>query len=150
MRVIIVDDDEVMRKLMRRTLERMGFSQIYTAKDGTEGLELALSQRPDIIVSDYDMPAMHGLQFLKAVRENPALAKTAFVMLSGVANRAVTQKAGELGASSIITKPFFTDDLKRRLEAVVQELTGSRIDWTPSGPDFPQDLGGGQPSPSGL
>ncbi len=56
LRVMIVDDDDGMRKLMRRTLERMGFSQIYTAKDGSEGLQLARSQTPDVIVSDYDMP----------------------------------------------------------------------------------------------
>ena len=129
LRVMIVDDDEMMRKLMRRTLERMGFTQIYAAKDGAEGLELARSQNPDVIVSDYDMPNMHGLQFLKAIRDDPALAKTAFVMLSGVANDAVTQKAGELGANSIITKPFLADDLKRRLDALVQETTGSGIDW---------------------
>ena len=129
LRVMIVDDDEAMRKLMRRTLERMGFSQIYTAKDGAEGLELARYQKPDVIVSDYDMPNMHGLQFLKAVREEPALVKTAFVMLSGVANDQVTERAGELGANSIITKPFLAADLKCRLEALVHELTGSRIEW---------------------
>jgi two-component system chemotaxis response regulator CheY len=131
LRVMVVDDDEGMRKLMRRTLERMGFSQIYTAKDGSEGLQLARSQMPHVIVSDYDMPNMHGLQFLKAVREEPGLAETAFVMLSGVANDQVREKAGELGANSIITKPFLAADLKQRLEALVHELTGSRIEWDP-------------------
>jgi len=131
LRVMIVDDDEGMRKLMRRTLERMGFTEIYTAKDGAEGLELARSQHPNLIVSDYDMPGRHGLQFLKSVREDPAMTSTAFVMLSGVANDAVTQKARELGANSIITKPFLADDLKHRLDAVVHEVTGSRIEWHP-------------------
>ena len=129
LRVMIVDDDEGMRKLMRRTLERMGFTEIYTAKDGSEGLELARSQSPNVIVSDYDMPTRHGLQLLKAVSEDPAFASTAFVMLSGVANGAVTEKARELGANSIITKPFFPDDLKDRLEAAVHEVTGSKIEW---------------------
>ncbi len=72
---------------------------------------------------------MHGLQFLKAVRDEPALAKTAFVMLSGVANDTVMQRAGELGANSIIKKPFLAADLKHRLEALVHELTGSSIEW---------------------
>ena len=129
LRVMIVDDDELMRKLMRRTLERMGFTQIYTAKDGSEGLELARSQQPDLIVSDYEMPSRHGLQFLKAVRDDPALAATVFVMLSGVANDAVTEKARELGANGIITKPVLADDLKHRLAAAVFEATGAAIDW---------------------
>jgi two-component system chemotaxis response regulator CheY len=124
-RVMVVDDDEVMRKLMRRMLERMGFTQIYTAKDGAEGLELARSQRPDVIISDYDMPVMHGLQFLRAVREDPALSGTAFVMLSGVANKQVAEKAAELGANSSLTKPVMPDDLKRHLGALIHEFAGA-------------------------
>ena len=129
LRVMIVDDDEGMRKLLRRMLERMGFTQIYTAKDGSEGLQLARSQTPDVIVSDYDMPNMHGLQFLRAVREDPAFAKTAFMMLSGVANGEVVKKACELGANSIVTKPVLADELKSRLGALVHELTGTAIEW---------------------
>jgi CheY-like chemotaxis protein len=60
------------------------------------------------------------------------MADTAFVMLSGVANDAVTQKAGELGANSIIRKPVLADDLKQRLETLVHEVSGSRIEWDPS------------------
>jgi two-component system chemotaxis response regulator CheY len=132
LRVMIVDDDEIMRTLMRRILERMGFSQIYIAKDGSEGLELARSQRPDVIISDYDMPNMQGIQFLKAIREEPALAKTAFVILSGSTNNMVRKRAGELGANSIIIKPVSPADLKDKLGALVHELTGATIEWKPS------------------
>lgn len=132
LRVVIVDDEEMMCTLMYRTLERMGFSQIYTAKDGLEGLELAWSQRPDVIIADYAMPHMDGLEFLKAVREETAFEKTPFVMLSGSANSMVRQKAEELGANSIIMKPVFPADLKEKLGALVHELTGSTIEWKPS------------------
>ena len=136
--VVIVDNEEMMRTLMRRTLERMGFTQIFTAKDGSEGLELARSRQPDVIFSDYDMPNMHGLQFLKAVREEPALAKTAFVMLSGSTNALVRQRAGELGANSIMIKPVFPAALKQKLGDLLHELTGSSIEWEPSlRPDAP-------------
>jgi two-component system chemotaxis response regulator CheY len=124
-RVMVVDDDEVMRKLLRRTLERFGFTQIYTAKDGAEALELARSQHPDVIISDYDMPVMHGLQFLRAVREDRELSSTAFVMLSGIANREVAEKAAELGANSILTKPFLSDELKQHLGALIHQIAGS-------------------------
>ncbi len=128
-KVMIVDDDEMMRKLTRRTLEKMGFAQIYAAKDGAEALALARSQHPHIIISDYDMPTMHGLQFLKAIRQEPGLEKTGFIMLSGVANGAVVEKANELGADCVVTKPFSAADLKHKLEALVHQLTGSMIDW---------------------
>ena len=133
LRVLIVDNDETMRTLMRRILERMGFSQIYLADDGSAGLELARLERPDVIVSDYDMPNMNGLRFLEAIREEPALAKTAFVMLSGSTNAAVRQSARELGANSIILKPVAPAHLKDELGALVHELTGSRIEWKAAG-----------------
>ncbi len=132
LKVMIVDDEEVMRTLMRRTLDRMGISQIYTADDGSEGLELAWSRRPDVIIADYAMPNMDGLELLKAVREEPTFAKTAFIMLTGSANGVVRQRAGELGANSIIMKPVFPADLKDKLGTLVYELTGARIDWKPS------------------
>ncbi len=128
-KVMIVDDDEMMRKLTRRTLEKMGFAQIYAAKDGAEALDLARSQHPHVIISDYDMPTMHGLQFLKAIRQEPGLEKAGFIMLSGVANGAVVTKANELGADKVVMKPFSATDLKQKLEALVYQLTGSRIDW---------------------
>ena len=129
-RMLIVDDDPLMRDLLRRSLERMGFTQIYAAPDGAEALPLAQSQRPAVIVSDYEMPTMHGLQLLKAVRQDPDLAGTVFIMLSGAANDAVAEKATELGANGFITKPFFPDDLKQRIDSVYREATGAGIDWT--------------------
>ena len=128
-RVMIVDDDVAMRQLVRRALERMGFSQIYTANDGAEALPLALSQHPDLIIADYDMPTMHGLQFLKAVRQDPALAKTLFIMLSGVANDEVVDKATELGADAFIAKPVSPDELKQRIGALYRDRSGAAIGW---------------------
>jgi two-component system chemotaxis response regulator CheY len=131
-RVMIVDDDAGMRQLVRRALERMGFTQIYTAKDGAEALPLALSQHPDLIIADYDMPTMHGLQFLKAVRQDPALEKTGFILLSGVANEDVVAKAEELGANAFIPKPVSPAELKLRIDGLFVALTGSGLDWPAS------------------
>ena len=128
-RVMIVDDDAGMRQLVRRALEWMGFTQIYTANDGAEALPLALSQHPDLIIADYDMPTMHGLQFLKAVRQDPALGKTGFIMLSGVANDEVVRKATELGANAFIAKPVSPAKLKERIGALYQALSGAEIEW---------------------
>ena len=128
-RVMIVDDDAAMRQLVRRALERMGFTQIYTANDGAEALPLALSQHPDLVIADYDMPTMHGLQFLKAVRQDPALEKTLFIMLSGVANDEVVEKATELGADAFIAKPVSPDELKQRIGALYRDRSGSEIEW---------------------
>ena len=131
-RVMIVDDDAEMRQLIRRMLERMGFTQIYAAKDGAEGLPLALSQHPDLIIADYEMPTMHGLQLLKAVRQEPALERTAFIMLSGVANEDVVRKADELGADSFLAKPVTPAELKAKVNDLFRAVTGTGIDWPES------------------
>ncbi|MDB5672320.1 MAG: hypothetical protein JWO25_3279 [Alphaproteobacteria bacterium] len=128
-RVLVVDDDETMRALMRRTLEWLGFTQIYVVKDGAEALALAKSQLPDVIIADYDMPVMHGLQLLKAVRLDPALAACGVIMLSGIANAEVVTRARELGAASFIMKPFHREDLQERIGTLVYELSGAHIDW---------------------
>jgi two-component system chemotaxis response regulator CheY len=128
-RVLVVDDDEGMRALMRRTLERLGVNQIYAAKDGVEALVLAKSQLPDVIIADYDMPVMHGLQLLKAVRLDPELAACGVIMLSGIANAEVVTRARDLGAASFMMKPFCRDDLQKQIDTVVHELSGARIVW---------------------
>jgi len=128
-RVMIVEDDAEMRLLVRRMLDRMGFAQIYAAKDGAEALPLALSQQPHLIIADYEMPTMHGLQLLKAIRQEPALERTGFIMLSGVANEDVVRKAGELGADVFIAKPVEADALKARIGELFKALTGAEIAW---------------------
>jgi two-component system chemotaxis response regulator CheY len=131
-RVMIVDDESIMRTLTRRMLERMGFTEIYSAKNGAEALPLALSQRPDLIIADYDMPTMHGLQFLKAIRQDPELEKTRFILLSGVANREVVQKAMELGADACVAKPIAPAELARRIDDVLRRQTGTGIALRPA------------------
>ena len=83
-------------------------------------------------IADYAMPNMDGIELLKAVREEPGFAKTAFIMLTGSASKMIRQTAEELGVNSIILKPVFQADLKEKLGALVHELTGSTIEWEPS------------------
>ena len=129
-REMIVDDDAEMRQLVRRMLERMGFAQIYVAKDGAEALPLAQSQQPDLIIADYDMPDVHGLQLLKGIRQDPTLETTAFIMLSGIANLDVVRKAEELGADIFIAKPVTPAELKERIDGLFRARTGQGIAWS--------------------
>ena len=128
-RVLVVDDDPAMRSLTRRSLQHVGFRHIVDAKDPVRALPIARAERVHLIISDYDMPRMNGLQFVAAVRQDPGLAKVAFILLSGVADGATVRKAGELGVNSFIRKPFSIADLQQRLDAVFHQLTGSRVEF---------------------
>ncbi|MEA1013868.1 response regulator [Sphingosinicella sp. LY1275] len=126
-RLLVCDDEAMMRSLMQRSLKHMGFSQISEARDGEEALALARARRPHIVISDYDMPGMDGLALVTALRGDPLLHKVGFILLSGVADEEIVRRASELGVNSFIRKPFSIADLRRRLDGLFFQLTGSRI-----------------------
>lgn len=122
-RVLIVDDQLTMRGLTRSALQTLGFSDFADAGDGEEALR-SLSQRPaHLIISDYNMPKMDGMALLRAVRAHPPIAKTAFIMLTGRADRELVQQAVQHGVNNYLVKPFTAIDLKGKIEQVFGALT---------------------------
>src|SRR5262244_3680289 len=83
-KILLVDDDPVSLRIIRRALETAGMYEIRTATTGANCLMEARSFRPDLIVSDKVMPHMDGLEFCRRVKTDPSLSSTLFVILSGV------------------------------------------------------------------
>ncbi len=124
LRVLLVEDSMKAMDLIRGMLQDMGVTQIYTAKQGLEALEImgvmGGSDAVDLILCDWNMPEMSGIEFLKRVRENdPDLA---FLMITGVSNQAAVAEAISLGVTGYIKKPFSADDLKKKLLLVSRIL----------------------------
>lgn len=135
LKVLVVDDDEMMRRLVARALTAFGFTRIHVAEDGAAGLAAAEREAPDIIISDYNMPGMHGLELVEAVRANGALDQTVIIMLSAADDPEVIQGARALGADTFMIKPFDRADLKRLIETLYHRFNCARIVWaTESGP----------------
>ena len=128
-RVMIVDDESVMRTLVKRSLRHIGINQVFEAKDGLEAMPKVLEERIHIIISDYGMPGMNGLELLEAVRTDPLLHKVGFIMLSGVTETHIVKQAEALGVNGYIIKPFSLLDLQQRLDNLFYQLNGSRIEW---------------------
>lgn len=122
---LVVDDQLTMLALIRESLKTLGFGEILEAHDGEEGLRTMLTFGPKVklIISDYNMPNLSGLSFLRAVRMHEPIQKTAFIMLTGRADADLVIKAKENGVNNYIVKPFTTDVLKSKIEAVVGRLT---------------------------
>ena len=76
-----------------------------------------------LIISDYNMPNLDGLGLLRAVRAHPPISKTAFIMLTGRADRELVQRAVQFGVNNYLVKPFTTQTLKEKIEAVFGPLT---------------------------
>lgn len=122
-KVMVVDDQTSMRAMIRRTLQDIGFKDIRDKAGPAEALTAIRADRVHLIISDFNMPDMDGLQFLEAVRGDPVIGKTVFIMLTGSADRDIVQRAAALGVNNYVVKPFAPAALKEKIERVFGELT---------------------------
>lgn len=122
-KVMVVDDQASMRAMIRRALQDLGFKDVRDKGTAPEALEAVKADRVHLIISDYNMPEMDGLEFLEAVRKDPVIGKTVFIMLTGTAEAGVVKKAAEMGVNNYVVKPFAPAALKEKIERVFGELT---------------------------
>lgn len=123
--VLVVDDQQTIRSLARIGLAELGVGEVVEAEDGEDGLRVLLTRKEPVhlVISDYNMPKMNGLSLLRAVRAHGPISKTAFIMLTGRADKAMVLSAVEHGVNNYLVKPFTTDSLREKLEAVLGPLT---------------------------
>jgi CheY-like chemotaxis protein len=107
--IVVAEDHEDIRYVLQRALERAGHT-VVAAVDGVEALEAVQQHRPDVVVSDVDMPRMTGLDLCRAIRADPELRDTPVVLISG-ALLPGDPRAIEAGASATLLKPFLPQDL---------------------------------------
>jgi two-component system chemotaxis response regulator CheY len=122
-RTLIVDDQASMRALIRTSLQAIGCREFREAADGEAGLREAISSPVHLIISDFNMPNLDGLGLLRAVRAHPPTAGTAFIMLTGRADRELVARAVQFGVNNYLVKPFTVAQLKEKLEGVFGPLT---------------------------
>jgi two-component system chemotaxis response regulator CheY len=122
--ILVVDDQQTIRSLARMALEQWGVGTILEAADGEEALKVILTHKTPIhlIISDYNMPNLNGLSLLRAVRAHGPISKTAFIMLTGRADKQMVLSAVEHGVNNYLVKPFTPDSLREKIEAVIGAL----------------------------
>ena len=121
--VLIVDDQQTMRSLVRNSLQQLDVREITEAADGEAGLRQVISKPVHLVISDFNMPNLDGLGLLRAIRAHPPIKTTAFIMLTGRADRELVQRAVQFGVNNYLVKPFTVAQLKEKLEAVFGPLT---------------------------
>jgi DNA-binding response OmpR family regulator len=116
--VLVIDDDPVIVELLRVNFEIEGFD-VVSAGDGREGLERAVSDRPDVVLSDIMMPRVDGLELVSQLRTDPRTRSMPVILLSAKAQNAEVQQGLEAGADDYVTKPFDPLELIDRVNAVL-------------------------------
>ncbi len=114
---LVVDDSKVIRKVARHILETLGF-EVSEAGDGREALAACEVSSPDVILLDWNMPVMSGMDFLRALRETANGAKPKVVFCTTENGMAYIRAAIEAGADEYVMKPFDRDTLESKLQIV--------------------------------
>jgi CheY-like chemotaxis protein len=117
---LVVDDFEPMRKVTAGQLRSMGAHNVLTANNGVEALRILQKQRVDIILSDWNMPVMCGLELLKVVRADDKLAHLPFIMITAEAERRRIEEAVDSGVSDLLVKPYTADRLATHIEKALK------------------------------
>jgi two-component system chemotaxis response regulator CheY len=123
-RVLIVDDSAVMRKIVERSLRQAGIEikEVLEAGNGVEGLAVIQQGPVDLILSDINMPAMDGLEFLQGLRSLANAKNTPVVMITTEGSESRVVEALTAGARSYIRKPFTPDQVKERVSPLLEAL----------------------------
>jgi two-component system, chemotaxis family, chemotaxis protein CheY len=121
-KILIVDDFATMRKVVRNLLKQVGYEDIVEAEDGVMALKALKSQKIDVVVSDWNMPNMSGLELLKAVRADAELAKTPFLMVTAEALQDNVVAAVKAGVNNYIVKPFTAEVLNEKIKKIMESI----------------------------
>lgn len=119
MKVLIVDDSKAMRMIVSRTLKKAGFSghTLLEANNGVQGAQVIATEQPDLVLSDWNMPEMKGIELLKHIREEGNQVKFGFITSEGSSQ--IRSAASEAGADFVITKPFTEESFQNVLEPIL-------------------------------
>ncbi len=116
--VLVVDDYNTMVRIVRNLLKQLGFADIDDANDGSAALTKMRTRHYGLVISDWNMEPMTGFDLLKAVRADPGLALTPFIMVTAESKTDNVIAAKRAGVSNYIVKPFNAQTLKTKIEAV--------------------------------
>jgi len=122
LRVMVVDDMGVSRGLLVQAIEEIGIWKNQAENDGKAALAKLIKDPVHLVLSDYNMPGMDGLELLRELRQNRSTARVGFILVTGNPTPEIVTKGKMLGLNNVIKKPFSTASLKQCIESVVGRL----------------------------
>ncbi|NKB35282.1 MAG: response regulator [Pseudomonadales bacterium] len=122
MKILVVDDHESMRRIVKHALNDLGFNNVEMADDGKTALPRLKNSVFDFLVCDWNMPGMQGIDLLKTVRANSELCDLPVLMVTAEAKKEQVIEAAKSGVNDYIVKPFNRETLNTKIESIFNKL----------------------------
>ena len=123
MNIMLVDESRTIRKIQRRTLEQLGHTDILDAEDGVEALAKFNEKAPDLILIDWNMPNMNGIELVQKIRETNKTIP--LIMCTTEAEKSRVLEAIKAGVNNYIVKPFTAESLGEKIEQTMAKLASA-------------------------
>jgi len=125
MKILVVDDQITMRKVISHILQELGYTNITTAEDGKKAFRILMNSDFDFVVSDWNMPNMTGIQLLKAIRQTAQIKDLPVLLITAENQKSQVMEAARSGVNSFICKPFSGAELEKKIAIIFPELKAS-------------------------
>jgi len=121
MRFLIVDDSTTMRRIIINTLNKLGHQEFVEAANGREALDKLAAGPVELVITDWNMPEMSGIEFIRAMRANPTYAALPVLMVTTNAAKDDIVEALRAGVNNYVVKPFTSETIKEKIDAVLSK-----------------------------
>lgn len=118
-KILLVDDSNTMRRIQKNTLKTLGFEDVDEASDGSEAYDKIKATKYDLVLMDWNMPVMTGIECLKKVKADESVKATKIMMVTSESEKTRIIEAIQAGAANYIVKPFQPDTLKEKIQAII-------------------------------
>lgn len=122
LKILVVDDQEFVRKIVMKMLNQLGVADVREAQDGNTGLAAVVEHRPHLVICDIQMRPIDGFGFVRMLRGTPEVASTPVIMLTAHTDAATMARARELSISSFLAKPVLPPALKDKIQSALSEV----------------------------
>ena len=119
MRLLVVDDSSTMRRIIRNNLKVVGYDDVLEAENGEGALARLQAEKIDLVITDWNMPVMNGLELVGAMRKAEAWKGTPVLMVTTVAEKDEILKAMQAGVTNYVVKPFDSATLKKKIDQIL-------------------------------
>ena len=118
MKILVVDDMSTMRRIVKNIFKELGFTNIEEAENGSDALGKLKGDKFDLVVSDWNMPVMPGIELLRNIRADATLKHIPVLMVTAEAQKENLMEAIQAGVSNYVVKPFTADIIKQKLDKI--------------------------------